>query len=223
MSTSPTLPPRVVVLDGRARRDSVSLFTRDRVADVEWNPERDLFCPEVNRDDGDTYKLEMFGRTQLAGWVSRVPPARSRMSDGLARGLFGAYGVRELFDWPEPIVEAARRFGDLALDRGFGHLSLDFMRNSDDQFEGIEVNLGNIALWWATQFTPFRHRYARAIHQMLVERHGASPTPANATVRIGNWISGAIRKPKRLVREIQAARFRRKYTAELKTRHTAEL
>ena len=125
----------------------------------------------------------------------------------MVQGLFGAYGIRELFEWPEAIVEAASKFGDLALDKGFGHISLDFMRSPDGQFEAIEVNLGNVALWWTTQFPSFRRRYARAVHQMLVERHGASPTSSNALVRIRNSLTGAVRSPKRLVREIQAALF----------------
>ena len=203
--------------------ESVLLFSRDHVPEIEWNPHKDLFCPEVNPDDGDIYKLEMFGPTLLLGWMSRVPPARSRMSGGVVRGLFGAYGVRDLFDWPETIPRAASTFGEFALNQGYGHVSLDFMRNRDGQFEAIEVNLGNVALWWTTQFPAFRRRYAHAIHRMLVERNGASSTPANAVVRIGNWVSGAVKKPKLLVREIQAARFRRRYTAELEAQHASEL
>jgi len=32
---------------------SVTLFTRDRAKEIQWDPSRDLFCPEVNPDDGD--------------------------------------------------------------------------------------------------------------------------------------------------------------------------
>jgi hypothetical protein len=203
---------------------SVSLFIRDCASEIEWNPRMDLFCPEVNPDDGDVYKLEMFGSTVLLGWMSRVPPARSRMSGGFARGLVGAYGVRELFDdWPEAIVKAARTFGEFALDRGYGHISLDLMRNRDGQFEAIEVNLGNVALWWTTQFRSFRRQYARAVHGVLIERNGASSSPAGASVRAGNWISGLVEKPRLLLREIQSARFRSRYTAELESQHAPDL
>jgi len=201
----------------------VSFFTRDRASGFEWDTRKDLFCPEVNPNDGDVYKLEMFGPTVLLGWKSRVPPARSRMSGGVAQGLFGAYGIRELFDWPEASLKAARVFGEFTLDRGYGHTSLDFMRRPDGQFEAIEVNLGNVAVWWTTQFLSFRQHYAQAVHRMLVERHGASETPAHAAIRVQNWLSGAVKKPKLIVREFQAARFRRSYSEELVSQHAAEL
>ena len=201
---------------------SVSLFTRHRAPEIEWNPGRDVFCPEVNPNDGDICKLEMFGPTVLLGWRSRVLPARSRMSEGLAQGLFGAYGVRELFDWHGEMLEAARRFGEFALDRGYGHMSLDFMRNPEGRFEAIEVNLGNVALWWTSQFRSFRRRYARGVHGMLVEKHGAPATLAPVRVRLRNILSwGVLMKPKLIGREIQAARFRRRYSDELVSLHGA--
>jgi hypothetical protein len=202
--------------------ESVSLFTGERTPEIEWDRNTDLFCPEVNPDDGDIYKLELFGSTVLLGWMSGVAPARSRMEDGIVRGLYGAYGVRELFVWPENIVEAGRRFGEFALGRGYGHVSLDFMRNPEGRFEAIEVNLGNVALWWTTQFPSFRRRYARAVHRMLVDRKGASSKPAPVSARIAHWVSASARKPKLLVRELQAARFRKAYAAELESQHAAE-
>ena len=202
---------------------SVSMFTRDRAPKIEWDSERDVFCPEVNPDDGDLYKLEMFGPTVLLGWMSRVPPARSRVSGGLVQGLFGAYGVRQLFEWPEDILAAARRFGQFALDRGYGHTSMDFMRNRQGGFEAIEVNLGNVALWWTTRFPFFRRRFARGVYRMLVEKHGAPASPAPVAVRLLNGLGHTLMKPKLIGREIQAARFRRRYSDELVSRHAAEL
>jgi len=197
---------------------SVTCFTRDRLGDIEWNPQRDVFCPEVNPNDGDVYKFEMFGTTSLLGWKSCAPPARAQMSDGMVRGLFGAYGVRKLVDWPVPVLQAARVFGEVALSRGYGHVSLDFMRNRSGRFEAIEVNLGGVALWWTTQFRSFRRQYARAVHQMLIDRHHASRTPASAKVRLENWLAAAARKPKLLVREVQATRLRRSHTKKLESR-----
>jgi hypothetical protein len=203
---------------------SVSLFARHRATEIEWNPARDIFCPEVNPDDGDVYKLEMFGPTVLMGWKSRVPHSRSRMTDGLARGLVGIYGVRELFDWPDEILGAARKLGEFALDRGYGHISLDFMRNRRGGFEAIEVNLGNVALWWTAQFPSFRRRYARGVHRMLVDKHGAPATPAPAEVRLHNFLFwGVLMRPKLIGREIQGAHFRRRYMDELVSRNAAEL
>ena len=97
------------------------------------------------------------------------------------------------------------------------------MRREDGRFEAIEVNLGNVALWWTTQFPSFRRNYARAVHQMLVEESGAAARPAHAAIRVRNWLWGAVKKPKVILREIQAARFRRRYAEELVSRHAAEL
>jgi hypothetical protein len=202
---------------------SVALFTRDRIAELEWDPQRDVFCPEVNPGDGDIYKLELFGSTLLLGWKSRVPPARERLRNGIVQGLYGAYGVRELFDWQESILRAARRSGQSLLDRGHGHISLDFMRNPAGGFEAIEVNLGNVAVWWTTQFPRFRQAYASAVHRMLVDYHDASAVPAAAAFRFGNWLSATVRRPKLLVREAQGAWYRRRTTAEFEKRHAAGL
>ncbi len=200
---------------------SVTLFTRERAKEIQWNPSRDLFCPEVNPDDGDIYKLEMFGRNVLLGWLSRAPSARTLMNDGRLNGIFGAYGRRELFDWPEAVLLPARRFGDVAREQGFGHISLDLMRNPHGDFEVIEVNLGNVAVWWTTQFRSFRRRYARAVHQLLIERHGASPNVAGVSIRLRYKLSGLTRQPKLLVREVQGAWSRWRNTRDLENRYAA--
>ena len=202
---------------------SVQLFTRQHVPEIQWNPRRDLFCPEVNPEDGDVYKLEMFGPTFLLGWMSHVPAARARMNAGKVDGLFGAYGRRDSFEWPESILEPARRFGDFARDLGYGHMSLDFMRNPRGELEAIEVNLGNVALWWTTQFPSFRRRYADAIHQLLVERHDASPDLAKVPTRIQFRLLGLAQKPKLLLRKLQGAWSRRRNTRNLEGRHAGSI
>ncbi len=194
---------------------SVALFSRERAAEIDWDPARDLFCPEVNPNDGDIYKLEMFGRNVLLGWMSRVPPARTLMDGGRLDGIFGAYGRRELFDWPESVLLPARKFGDFTRDQGFGHISIDLMRNPQGDFEVIEVNLGNVAVWWTTQFRSFRRHYARAIHQLLIERHGASSNLASVSTRLRFWLAGLIQQPKLLMREVQGAWSRRRNTRDL--------
>jgi len=198
---------------------SVSLFTQERAEQIQWDPSRDLFCPEVNPDDGDIYKLEMFGRNVLLGWLSRVPPARTLINGGRLDGIFGAYGRRELFNWPESVLLPARKFGDFALDQGFGHISLDLMCNPQGGFEVIEVNLGNVAIWWTTQFRSFRRRYARAVHQLLIERHGASPNAASVSTRLRFRLAGLPQQPKMLMREVQGALSRRRHTRDLEARY----
>ena len=193
----------------------VTMFTRDRAPELVWDARKDVFCPEVDPDDGDVYKLELFGPTVLFGWTSRVPPARSRLEDGITSGLPGAYGARAPFAWPEAIVRAARVFGERALDHGHGHISLDFMRTPTGGFEAIEANLGNVALWWTTQFREFRRNFARAVHRTLVERHGAPERPAPAPTRLRHRLSMAMQGPKILVRIAQAAHRRRQISRAL--------
>jgi len=200
---------------------SVSMFSRERAAEIEWNPPTDLFCPEVNPHDGDVYKLEMFGRDLLLGWFSRVPSARTRMSGGKVDGIFGAYGRRALFDWSESILQPARKFGDFARDRGYGHISLDLMLNPDGEFEVIEVNLGNVAIWWTSQFRSFRRRYACAIHRLLVERHGAPANVAGLSTRLRFRLAELVQQPKLLVREVQGAWSRWRNTRDLEARNAA--
>jgi len=177
-------------------------------------PARDLFCPEVNPDDGDIYKIELFGPDFLLGWVSHVPSARSRMEGGKLTGIYGAYGRRELFEWSETVLEPARRFGAFAREHGYGHISIDLMHTPRGSFEVIEVNLGNVAIWWTCGFQLFRQRYAEAIHRMLVDRHHAPSTRAGALTRFGLALRALVKKPKILLRERQGAMWRRNNSRE---------
>jgi hypothetical protein len=201
-----------------SRGSGVSLFGREHAADFQWDPARDLFCPEVNPDDGDIYKIELFGRDLLLGWVSHVPSARSRMEGGKLTGIYGAFGRRELFEWNESILEPACRFGAFARDHGYGHISIDLMLNPQGDFEVIEVNLGNVAIWWTCGFRMFRQRYARAIHRMLVERHDAPASRVGSFTRLRFAFLALTKKPKILVRERQGAAWRRKVSREQEIR-----
>jgi hypothetical protein len=198
---------------------SVSLFTREHAGDLQWNAERDIFCPEVNRDDGDIYKIEMFGPDLLIGWMSQVPNARSRMVGGKLTGIFGAYGRRELFEWPEALLAPARRFGSFARNKGYAHISLDLMRNPQGQYEVIEVNLGNVAIWWTCGFPQFRRRYVQAVHRLLVDRHDAPTQPASLAVRFGVGLRSAIGLPQRMLREWQGAAWRRKTSRQFEAKY----
>jgi hypothetical protein len=182
-----------------------------------------LFGPEVNPDDGDIYKIELFGPDLLLGWVSHVPSARSRMEGGKLTGIYGAYGRRELFEWGETVLEPARRFGAFALEHGYGHISIDLMRTPQNGFEVIEVNLGNVAIWWSCGFPVFRQRYAEAIHKMLVDRHNAPTSPAQVSTRLGFALRSLARKPKILIREWQGVVRRRKNSSELEDRHAGPI
>ena len=97
------------------------------------------------------------------------------------------------------------------------------MRRPDGRFEAIEVNLGNVALWWTSGFSSFRRKYALAVHRMLVTKHGASRTPLGFLGRMRNGVSVAVRGPKLLVREIQASSYRRRRSAELEAQHAPGL
>jgi hypothetical protein len=198
---------------------SVTMFSRERAREIEWDPQTDLFCPEVNTDDGDVYKLEMFGPDLLLGWVSRAPSARARMSEGKLVGIYGAYGHRELYEWTEQILQPATEFGKVICARGFGHISLDLMRNPSGQFEVIEVNLGNAAIWWTSQFEIFRERYARAIYRLLVDQHGAPTTVASKSVRLKYKLIACFAIPKLLVREAQGAWTRNRISRELESQY----
>lgn len=202
---------------------SVTLFSPHHAADLQWDPARDLFCPEVSPDDGNIYKIEMFGPDLLLGWMSRVPSARQKMENGKLTGIFGAYGRRELFDWDEALLKPARQFGALALDRGYGHFSLDLMRNPRGNFEVIEVNLGNVAIWWTCGFHLFRQRYAQAIHKMLINRHDAPASPAKFADRLGIILRTMAGKPKLHIRERQGAAWRRMNSRKQEARYAGPL
>lgn len=155
-----------------------TIFRRDSVDELEWDPEEDVFCAEVNPDDGDVYKIELFGPTVLVAWKSRAKPFRTMLKGESVSGPLGAYGRRSLIELPEPLVEAARRFGRAALERGHGHISLDFMKAPSGELMCIEANFRRVALWWTGQFPFFVDRFAHAVHELAIE-HGAPPTAAS--------------------------------------------
>lgn len=201
--------------------NSVSMFDREHARGLQWSPDDDLFCPEVNPDDGDVYKIELFGPELLLGWVSRAPSARSVLIGGKLDGIYGAYGRRELFYWDESILRAASQLGERAWQEGFAHISLDLMKNPDGQFETIEVNLGNAAIWWTCQFPEFRERYARGLHRLLVERHSASDQPTSLAFRARHWLRRLPLAPRILVRKMQGAFWRRRESRLQETKYTS--
>jgi hypothetical protein len=164
---------------GTFKGDGVIVFDRRHARALLWNPECDLFCPELNESDGDVYKIELFNGRMILGWVSRSPPLGGGF-DGFEFGVKGAYGRRRLVSYSRALHRAALNLSRALTDRGIGYASLDLMRNSAGDLVAIEVNTAQVATWWTAKFPWMRWRYARAVLELIeAERTARKSTYQN--------------------------------------------
>ena len=133
---------------------------------LEWDPQNDVFCPEVNPDDGDLYKGVAFNGSLLVSWVNRRVPLRVGFS-GLCTDIKAAYSRPKRRRLPHSVVSLVKRVSRDLTAQGHGVCSFDFMRNPDGDLTCIEMNSGLVATWWMAKFITVRWRYARALHDLV--------------------------------------------------------
>jgi len=148
--------------------DGISVFDQsfaesDDFAKFEWDFERDIFCAEVNPEEGEVYKAELFNGEMIISWRSEAPPLRELMEGSSMNGVKGAYGERALFGFPEELEEKLRALSAALTKQGVGYVSLDLMKDLDGRYQVIEINLSMIATWWTGQFDAMKDRFAKAI------------------------------------------------------------
>ncbi|WP_232222187.1 hypothetical protein [Thioalkalivibrio paradoxus] len=153
----------------------VRAFSRGALWRVRWHAERDIFCREVNTEDGTVYKAELFNGHVTIAWISRAPPLSEVFNGGIYRGLKGAYGDRECISLPAALCDRLGTLSRQLMARGLGYVSVDLMRRPDGELVAIELNTRDVATWWTRQFPDFRHRYATALVQLAID-----PPPAAA-------------------------------------------
>jgi hypothetical protein len=135
-----------------------------------WRPDLDVFCREVNSNDGDVYKAELFNGRLIISWKSVAPPIHTLFRRGMYRGLRGAYGERTLWELPSSLAAKLEAFSRMLTAKGLGHVSVDLMRRADDEFVAIELNPGTVATWWTRQFPHFRERYSDALYELAIQQ-----------------------------------------------------
>lgn len=146
------------------------IFSRQELEDLEWNPERDVFCAEVNREDGAVVKVECLAGHLLLTWLWRQPPIHTVIANGVIDEQAYLSGVRVPdIELPEDVLAGARHCSALATRDGLGHISLDLMRSPDGQWRVIEMNSQEVAVWWTSQFETVRRSYAHALYLLAME------------------------------------------------------
>lgn len=150
----------------------VCVFGRRSVPRMQWNPELDVLCREVDPDDGDVYKVEVMAGEVLLAWKSEAPPIRELFADRRGTGIAGAYGERSRWDAPEEVTGPLRTLSARATEVGYGHMSVDLMRTPDGDQVAIELNSFSAAVWWTKQFDDFRARHAAAVHRLVLGATG---------------------------------------------------
>jgi hypothetical protein len=153
----------------------VTLFGRGHLPQMEWNPEDDVFCPEIDPDDGTIYKAEIFAGRILLGWTWQRPPLNRDFGD-MVQGNMGDHSARGLFRFPASLDERIRALSATLTERGFGYCSLDLMKTPEGELVAIEINTGQVASWWSARFLRVHWRYAGAVAALL-SRNGAEARP----------------------------------------------
>lgn len=147
----------------------VRVFTRRAVWRLKWKIDRDVFCKEVNPDDGTVYKAELFNGHMIISWMSHAPPIQELFSKGIYGGLKGSYGDRELTEFPAPLRESLCLLSRQLTGHGIGYVSVDLMRRPDGQLVAIEMNTRDVACWWTSRFPDMRERYTAALEALTRE------------------------------------------------------
>ncbi len=148
--------------------EGVSVFTRDHpLEELSWDSEIDIFCAEVNPDDGDIYKAELFNGEIIITWRSMASPLREIANSPYLNKIKGAYGERELIDFPPDLTAKLEVLSRDLTARGISYVSVDFMKDPTGTLRAIEINLSMIATWWTVQFEGMKDRFATAIAHWL--------------------------------------------------------
>ncbi len=155
---------------GTMKAMGLATFTRDGVDRLEWDPGKDVFCQEVNPDDGDLYKAELFNGKMIISWIARQAPLLAYFDGPYMEGVRGGEPDRDLFEFP-PGIEAVLKHASCAATRGgVGYAAIDMMRAPDGRLQAIEMNIELVATWWTAQFPFVKERYAAALLDLLSAR-----------------------------------------------------
>jgi hypothetical protein len=144
----------------------VTLFDRAHLSELEWNPDEDVFCPEIDPANGTIYKAEIFNGRILLAWIWHRPPL-GRDFSGMVAGNTNYLSPRKLFQPPTELRQGIHRLSSALTDRGFGYCSLDLMKTPQGDLVAIEINTGQVASWWSARFLRVHWRYASAVAGLI--------------------------------------------------------
>ena len=152
------------------------VLTPGQVRYGDWDLTQDVVCREVNPDDGNTYKAELFNGRILISFVLKKRPLRARLlagaldADGFRRLAVYRNDMerpdarhRELFEFPDADKVALRQLSRKLTDLGLGYVCVDLMRQPDGSFVAIELNLAGVTTWWTERAAFVRTRFAAAV------------------------------------------------------------
>lgn len=149
------------------KTDGVSVVRPENTDTLEWDSVGDVFCKEVNPQDGTIYKIECFASEIVLTWKLNIPTIRQFEKDS---SLDLTNAVREVdYRFPNEILEAARRFSKNATQLGLGYCSIDLMKSPEGRFLALEVNTQEVATWWSHQFPQMKENYAEALLKLTTQ------------------------------------------------------
>lgn len=156
------------------------LLTRNQSRYVTWDVSKDIVCREVNEDDGQVFKVDLFGGRIMIGYVLKKAPLRERLlanddtPDGYRRlAVYRDDRVepderhRGLVEFSEVERESLRRLSRELTQAGLGYVSVDLMRKADGTLVAIELNTARVATWWTERFGFTRQRFGEALVELV--------------------------------------------------------
>lgn len=152
---------------GSVKGMGVVPFAPDSVDRLDWDPGKDLFCREVNPDDGALYKAELFNGELIISWMARQEPIRAHFDGHFMEGVPHPPPERRLFDLPSEIEALLKQASHAATRAGVGYISIDMMHDPKGRLKVIEMNVELVATWWTAQFPFVKERYADALMKLL--------------------------------------------------------
>lgn len=156
----------LVKRSGTCKGKGVSAFDRASVDRFEWDPIRDIFCPDVSARDGNVYRAELFNGRMILSFVSLGCPLRESFG-GFAAEIPQSMN-RRLHRFPTEVSESLQHLSRGLTKQGLGFSSVDMMRVANGTYLAIEINAGQVATWWSARYRRMHWRYARATRDLIV-------------------------------------------------------
>lgn len=158
---------RIILKHGSSTAgERVFAFGEKNVDEIQWDPQHDIFCKDVNPDLGDVYKLESLAGELILGWMSEGTSFTSSTT-GLWRSCKTVYGDRALWDIP---IEVREDFAPLLAylkDHDFGYVSIDLMKDPEGTYRMIELNDNYVALWWSGEQKAWPLRVTEILQRLI--------------------------------------------------------
>lgn len=151
---------------GKCNGEGCIIFGKDDIDKFKWNPEEDVFCPNINKNDGSIYKVEIFGGNIIYSWKSLKKSVFERYS-GYSNGLnkYISRSTRSYWDPPTSLLEEIKGLCEYFSKDSL--VSFDFMLDEKGLYRLIEINNNYVAVSWSPKQSGWLNNCSNALNNIL--------------------------------------------------------